>query len=202
MGQQAVAVSQQDWMEERAALEVLADIRLPGQAVITNQTSAVLWPYMSDDALDYNYKTSNMGGAVSFALGVALAQPERKVLVVSGEGALLMNLGCLVTVTASGASNLTVLVLDNRMYEGTGRQQTPSALADTDFAGFARAAGFANVTSHHQLDEWQRTGRQKLAAKGPNFICLQVTPCEQKPAVRKSRPLPERTLLFSQALRS
>ena len=203
MGQQAVAVSQQDWMEERAALEVLADIRLPGQAVITQQISSVIWPHYSNTELDFNYQTSTMGGAVPLGLGVALAQPQREFLIITGEGAMLMHLGAMVSVAASGASNVTLLVIDNRMYEGTGGQQTPSALADVDFAGMAQSAGFASVASHWDLDEWKRLGPQELTAPGPRFICLQVQPCESKPPTPEAitgRALSDRALDFSKAL--
>ena len=104
------------------ALQVLAEARLPGQVVITNQGSAREWPKLVPDPLDFHFLPSAMGAAIPFGLGIALAQPEREILVVSGDGSLLMNLGCLVTATGSGARNLTVVVLDNGCYAVTGIQ--------------------------------------------------------------------------------
>src|SRR3954469_590197 len=78
-----------------AALQVLIDLRRDDQVVVTNQASARIWPKLSQRALDLHYNPSTMGGAIPLALGLAIAQPDRQVLVVSGDGALLMNLGSL-----------------------------------------------------------------------------------------------------------
>jgi thiamine pyrophosphate-dependent acetolactate synthase large subunit-like protein len=133
-----------------------------------------LWPDFSDHPLDFNYNPSTMGGAIPLALGLALAQPQRDVICLSGEGALLMSLGSLVTVVDSGATNLTVVVLDNAMYEVTGGQKTPASRTATDFAGLARAAGFRTVASFAPLADWQAKAAQLLASDGPRFFCLRV----------------------------
>jgi len=78
---------------------------------------------------------------VPLGLGLALAQPERAVLVISGDGALSMNLGCLVTLIDSGAANLSIVLLDNGVYDVTGGQKTAAAREGVDFAGVARAIG-------------------------------------------------------------
>src|SRR5262245_30394231 len=87
------------------ALQVLIDLRQDDRIVVTNQASARIWPKLSRHRLDFHYNPSTMGGAIPLALGLAMAQPRRQVLVVSGDGALLMNLGSLVTVAASGVTN-------------------------------------------------------------------------------------------------
>src|SRR5205814_3577055 len=114
-------------MEVVPALEVLINLRGPDQIVVTNQASARVWPKLSRHPLDFHYNPSTMGGAIPLALGLAMAQPRRHVLVVSGDGALLMNLGSLMTVAGSGVTNLTVVVLENELYEVTGGQKTPAA---------------------------------------------------------------------------
>src|SRR4029077_9665760 len=82
---------------------------------------------------------ASMGQAPALALGLALARPELGVVVVCGDGHLLMNLGCLVTL-ASYAADVFLVVIDNGVYEVTGGQAVPGA-GRTDFAGLARAAG-------------------------------------------------------------
>src|SRR5687768_1444877 len=95
------------------ALLALMEARLPDQLVVTNQASARVWPQLSQHPLDLHYNPSTMGGAIPLALGLSLAQPQREVLVVSGDGSRLMSLGALVTVVGSGAKNFTVILLDN-----------------------------------------------------------------------------------------
>src|SRR4029453_17123935 len=119
------------------ALQVLIDFRSRDQIVVTNQASARVLPKLTPHPLDLHYNPSTMGGAIPLALGLALAQPRRHVLVVSGDGALLMSLGALVTVVGAGAANLTIVVLDNGLYEVTGGQKTPAAGTSLDLAALA-----------------------------------------------------------------
>src|SRR2546421_140381 len=95
-----------------AALEVVLRLRI-NQIVVTTMGTAREWPRLSNHPLDFHYIPSGMGQAPSIGLGLALAQPEREVIVFTGDGSLLMNLGCLVTLAASGAQNITLIVLDN-----------------------------------------------------------------------------------------
>jgi thiamine pyrophosphate-dependent acetolactate synthase large subunit-like protein len=183
-----------------AALQVLIDLRRSDQIVVTNQASARIWPKLDRQALDLHYNPSTMGGAIPLGLGLAMAQPQRQVLVVSGDGALLMSLGSLVTVVDSGVTNLTVVVLENRLYEVTGGQQIPGAMAAVDFAAMARAAGFPTAESFQHFPEWQRRARQTLTAEGPRFISLAVdrTPSDY---LKFSTPsLAEQLETFQQAL--
>ncbi len=157
-----------------AALRVLVGLRQPNQVVVTSMGAAREWTRLSRHPLDFHYVPSTMGGAVPFALGVALAQPQRHVLVCSGDGSLLMNLGCLVTVVASGAGNLTIVLLDNGAYEVTGGQKTAAACAGVDYAAMARAAGFRCVAQLRSLRECRRRARRVLELVGPRFVWLQT----------------------------
>jgi thiamine pyrophosphate-dependent acetolactate synthase large subunit-like protein len=159
-----------------AGLQVLVDSRQDDQIVITNQGSARIWPKLSQHPLDFHYNPSTMGGAIPLALGLALGQPQRHVLVVSGDGALLMNLGALITVVGTGVTNLTIIVLDNGIYEVTGGQKTPAAGTPVDFPSFARAAGFPTALQFSDLSEWQTRAAGSLSLKGPRFIGLKVRP--------------------------
>jgi sulfopyruvate decarboxylase subunit beta len=158
------------------ALQVLAEARGDRQLVISNQMSARLWPLYSQHPLDFNYLSSTMGGAVPLGLGLALARPDLEVVVLSGDGSLLMNLGCLVSVTASGARNLTVILLDNGLYEVTGGQRTPGRLASVDFGQLARAAGFPFVREFDELDRWRAEASLCWDSEGPRLFSLQVHP--------------------------
>jgi thiamine pyrophosphate-dependent acetolactate synthase large subunit-like protein len=161
------------------ALQVLIDLRKDDQIVVTSMGTAREWPRKCQHALDLHYVPSTMSGAVPLGLGLALAQPAREVLVCSGDGSLLMSLGCLVTVIASGVTNLTIVLFDNGVYEITGGQKTAAAGHNTNFAGFAQAAGFPNVSHFWGLRDWRDRAPQVLTSYGPRFIWLQTEPeCE------------------------
>jgi thiamine pyrophosphate-dependent acetolactate synthase large subunit-like protein len=90
------------------------------------------------------YLWGAMGGAAAMGLGLALAQPRRPVLVLTGDGEMLMGLGALVTLAAQAPANLSVVVLNNRRYGETGMQESHTALR-ADLAALARGAGFAEA---------------------------------------------------------
>lgn len=156
------------------ALRVLAAARGPEDIVVTNQGSARVWPQISQHPFDFAYNPSTMGGAVPFGLGLALAQPRRRVIVVTGDGALLMSLGSLVSVAGAEAANLTVVVLDNGLYEVTGGQETPGPAAGVEFGPLALACGFRSSAYRSDLGDWTRDAAGLLAAEGPRMIHLVV----------------------------
>src|SRR5438045_4346290 len=106
-------------MTLREALEVLAAHR-GDRVVITTMASVGVWPQLSDTPRDFAYLPSSMGQAVPLGLGLglalALARPGLGVVVVSGDGGLLMNLGCLVTLAQHDVP-VTVVLIDNGLYE-------------------------------------------------------------------------------------
>src|SRR5436305_11997523 len=107
-------------MTQREALEVVVPLR-GERIVITTMSSAGIWPRLSDAPLDFAYIPSAMGHAPGLGLGLALAQPNRGVIVVNGDGCTLMNLGSLVTL-ANQPAPVYLLILDNGIYEVTGGQ--------------------------------------------------------------------------------
>src|ERR1700729_137268 len=88
------------------------------------------------------YMLGSMGLAFPIALGVALAQPDRRVFALEGDGSLLMQLGCLSTIATLKPKNLSMIVMDNGVYQITGAQPTPAAAA-TDLIAIAAACGLA-----------------------------------------------------------
>jgi len=119
------------------------------------------------------YMYGSMGLACPIALGVALAQPARRVVALEGDGSLLMQLGVLATIGMLKPRNLTVVVMDNGMYQITGAQPTASSYA-ADFVAIARGAGIAQ--SDWALDEASFEGlvERALATDGPSFIAARI----------------------------
>ena len=116
-----------------------------------------------------------MGKAASLGLGLALAQPDKKVFVLDGDGSLLMNLGALVTMANKAPTNLLHFLFNNRVYAVTGGQPIPGA-EQTDWDGMARAAGYASIFSFDNLEDLTTGMDEVLAAQGPVFVHLQVEP--------------------------
>jgi len=175
-------------MSHRQALEILAGQRR-AQVVITTHGSVDLWLSLSDTPLDFAYVPTSMGQAPALGLGLALARPQRGVIVVTGEGSLLMNLGCLVTLASQPASLVLVLV-DNGVYEVTGGQAVPGT-GRTDFAGLARAAGMTRLYTCQSADEWRQVAAEALAGPGPVFIWLKVAARPGQCAPTAMRPMAE-----------
>jgi thiamine pyrophosphate-dependent acetolactate synthase large subunit-like protein len=172
-------------------IDVLVELRGGEQLVVTCMGSSREWPRRCDHPLDLHHVPSAMGGTVPLALGLAMAQPQREVLVLTGDGSLLMNLGTLVTTVASGARNLTIVVFDNGVYEITGGQRTAGHTAEVDFAGVARSVGFPNVSHFFELRDWRERAAEVLAARGPRFVWLEVEPERENFLIKLPRPMIE-----------
>ena len=182
------------------ALRVVANLCCDDQIVVTNQGSARIWPKLRRRSLDFHYNPSTMSGAIPLALGLALAQPRREVLAVSGDGSLLMSLGSLVPIVGSGATNLTIVLLDNGLYEVTGGQETPAARSAVDYAGLARAAGFRSTAEFRDLADWQTQAANFLALPGPRFVRLAVSAAPHEYLTSSTPPLAEQLAGLQQAL--
>jgi thiamine pyrophosphate-dependent acetolactate synthase large subunit-like protein len=125
------------------------------------------------------YMLGSMGLAIPIALGVALAQPRRHVLALEGDGSLLMQLGCLTTVAALAPANLTIVIMDNGLYQITGGQATPAA-GTADYVALARAAGIAKCAWAADEEDFESLIDVALAAGGPTFIAARI---DDKPGV-------------------
>jgi thiamine pyrophosphate-dependent acetolactate synthase large subunit-like protein len=157
-------------MTHREALEVLAGVR-GDRVVIATMGSNAIWPGLSDTPLDFAFIPSSMGQAPALGLGLTLAT-GRRVVVLSGDGSLLMNLGCLVTL-ANTPADVFLILIDNGLYEVTGGQPVAGA-GRTDFAGLARAAGIRRVYTFADAASWRSGAAETLGGKGPVFVGLQV----------------------------
>ena len=98
------------------------------------------------------YLWGAMGGAAMVGLGLALAQPARRVLVLTGDGEMLMGMGALATIAAAGAANLSIAVLDNARYGQTGSPRSHTGLT-TDLAAVAAACGWSTTATVRDMDE-------------------------------------------------
>jgi thiamine pyrophosphate-dependent acetolactate synthase large subunit-like protein len=186
-------------MPAKEALAAVHGARAAGDVVVTTMTPARDWMTMPQHPLDLVLVPSAMGHATSIGLGLALAQPERRVIVCNGDGSMLMNLGSLVSITAARATNMVVLVFDNGVYEVTGAQPIPSP-GVIDFISIARGSGFASVFEHSNLDAWRADVEQILTAPGPTLALLHVDAVVGIPGPRSPGPAAERARRFSEAL--
>lgn len=125
------------------------------------------------------YMLGSMGLAFPIALGVALAQPKRRVFGLEGDGSLLMQLGTLSTIATLAPKNLTMVVMDNGIYQITGAQPTPAA-ATADLVAIAQASGLANSTWAADEEDFERLIDQSLAADGPMLIGVRI---DDKPGI-------------------
>ncbi len=119
------------------------------------------------------YMLGSMGLAAPIALGVALAQPTRRVVALEGDGSVLMNLGCLATIATVAPRNLTVILWDNRLYQITGRQRSATA-AGTDLVAVARGAGTARSAWATDEAAFAELVARALREDGPALIAAHV----------------------------
>jgi sulfopyruvate decarboxylase subunit beta len=184
-------------MTLRQALEILA-VHRGQRIVVAAMSSAAVWPGLSDTGLDFVYVPSAMGQGPSLGLGLALAQPERGVIVLNGDGCTLMNLGCLVTL-AQHPANVYLLIVDNGLYEVTGGQPTPGS-GRTDFAALARAAGIGRVFAFDNSDAWRAGAAEALTGPGPVVVWLKVEGRLGQPSPKAPRPMAEQIARLRHAL--
>ena len=116
-----------------------------------------------------------MGKASSVGLGVSLARPDKKVIVIDGDGSLIMNLGTLVTIADQAPKNLYHVVLDNGVYAITGGQPVPNA-DGFSFAGLAAAAGYAAAFEFDDLEEFTTRVDDVMSTPGPVMVSLKTEP--------------------------
>ncbi len=137
------------------------------------------WMALNPRPLNY-VAVGAMGQASSHGLGLALANPQRRVFVFDGDGSLLMNLGSLVTIAGAGVNNLYHFLFANRVYEVNGDHPLPGA--DTvDFEGLARAAGYSGSRSFNDLGDFRDDLGDLLDLSGPQMAVMEIVPGQPYP---------------------
>lgn len=129
------------------------------------------------------YMLGSMGLAFPIALGVALAQPDRRVFALEGDGSLLMQLGALSTIAMLKPKNLIMIVMDNGIYQITGAQPTPAASV-ADLVAIATGSGLANSAWAADEEDFERLVDEAMSASEPSLIAVRI---DDKPGVGTTR---------------
>ncbi|MBR0824049.1 hypothetical protein JQ596_00780 [Bradyrhizobium manausense] len=129
------------------------------------------------------YMLGSMGLAFPIALGVALAQPDRRVIALEGDGSLLMQLGALSTIASLKPKNLTMIVFDNGIYQITGSQPTPAASV-ADIVAISVGSGLTNSVWAADEEDFERLVDESLGASEPTLIALRI---DDQPGVGTTR---------------
>ena len=169
----------------------LIDSKRDGSVIVptmnANNVGFGLPTVTTDEKLDMPVSGA-MGKASSIGLGLALAQPNRKIFVLDGDGSLLMNLGTLVTLSNKAPRNMYHFLFDNGVYAVTGGQPVPGA-GVSEWPDMARAAGYASVFSFEDLEEFTTGIDEVLGSEGPVFVHLRIAPeIENTPVAFRQRP--------------
>ncbi len=162
---------QKSTLDRRVAIKALLADR--GDALVVTGLGSSSYDVGAVDHPHNFYLWGGMGGAAMMGVGLALAQPKRRVLVITGDGEMLMGMGSLATIGAEKIRNLSIIVIDNELYSETGMQPTHTARG-VDLAGVAKATGFtstATVTTLPALKTWIP---KVYDTPGPLFLDIKV----------------------------
>ncbi len=159
-----------------------------GDAIVIPGRSGRHWVNISDKPnRDLPLGDPAMGGHASFAMGLAMAMPEEKVVLFDAEGALLMNMGILATIAGKKPKNFYHILLDNECYATTGGQPVPNA-EEINYAGVAKEAGYAATYQFDDLEEFTTNVEQIMNETGPVFVAIKVVPLvENEPIGMRQR---------------
>lgn len=170
-------------LTQQQFLEPLAK-RRTDQIVVSTMSLVRAWGRLSKHELDLAFADSAMGHAQSLALGIALAQPQRRVLCLNGDGSMLMSLGSLVTIAQCRARNLVVFVAQNNTYEVTGNQNIPGAGA-VNWYEVALGCGFPHAFNFVEPDAYKAQLDRVLHLQGPVLVAVQLEPGAEPPPNRR-----------------
>lgn len=165
-------------MKRDECFKALARCRT-NEIVVAVFKAAQEWIHISPSELNYTF-VGAMGQGSSHALGLALGRPDRKVIVLDGDGSLLMNLGSLVTIGQAAPKNLIHCVCENGTYETVGDLAIPGA-GRISFTGLARAAGYPKTYEFETLQDWERNVMGVISEDGPVLVDLKIEPGEEYP---------------------
>ena len=185
-------------MQRDRCLRILAR-HIPDEIVVAVYSSAVDWLTIRPHALNY-FHVGAMGLASSHALGLALGCPKRKIVILDGDGSLLMNLGSLVTMANVAPANVYHFLCENGTYEANGAHPIPGQ-GRVSFAGVARAAGYPVVHEFSDLAQFDHDVQGILARQGPVFVNLKVVPGERRPFDHEALYAPAKREAFRTAIK-
>ena len=149
--------------------------RYRGDAIVIPGRGGRHWIELSDTALDIPLGDPAMGGHSGFGLGLALARPDKRMILFDSEGDILMSMGQLATIAEQAPANFYHFILDNEVYATTGGQPVPNA-KNVDYATIARGAGYPRAFNFSELDAFSAELPGILQAPGPVFVALKVFP--------------------------
>ncbi len=166
-------------------LQLIADQRTD-EIVVTTMGSSVPWGKISAHPLDFASVGSAMGHAADFALGIALARPDKRVVVINGDGSMLMCLGTLATITAldTPPANYLLFVCDNASYEVTGNQPVPAGNTRFSWTTLAKGAGFEKVYEFDNAEKLASELPSVWHEAGPVFVNLKIAQAHEPPPDR------------------
>jgi len=141
----------------------------PDALVVTGLGSAAYDVFAAGDRDANYYLWGAMGGAAALGLGLALAQPDKSVIVITGDGEQMMGIGSLATIGAKQPKNLSIVVLDNGHFGETGMQRSHSSLG-TDLVAVAKGFGIGNATATTNLEDADTIAQQIRSRGGVAFI--------------------------------
>jgi phosphonopyruvate decarboxylase len=171
-------------MKPEDVLQAIAAQR--GEAIVVpTMTTAPAWRTIAPGDLSVTC-VGFMGGASSLGLGLALARPDRRVLVLDGDGSLLMQLGSLATVAGAAPRNLVHFLFKNGVYHTSGAQVIPGGLS-VDFVMMAKGAGYRAAFAIDQIEDLKRRLPAILTAEGPLFVELHTGLAEKTPMTFRER---------------
>lgn len=159
-------------LDRRAVMKTVLD-RRENTLLVTGLGSTTYDAGTADHPNTF-YLWGGMGAAAMTGLGLAIAQPKRRVLVMTGDGEMLMAFGAFATVGAQKPDNLAIAVLNNGHYSETGMQPT-HASRGVDLAAVARACGFADSTTIKTEDDLTAALPQMTGGQGPLFFDIRIT---------------------------
>jgi thiamine pyrophosphate-dependent acetolactate synthase large subunit-like protein len=172
-------------MTKDEVLAPLAALRTT-EVVVTTMGMVRPWAHHSRSELDFASADSAMGHAADLALGIALAQPGRKVVCLNGDGSMLMSLGTLVLAAAEQAANFVLFVVQNDTFEITGNQPV-AGVAELDFALLGRGAGLRQVHAFDDPDAYRLRLPGILTEPGPTLVVVKTEPGREPPLARGPR---------------
>ena len=169
---------------KETCLQLIASQRTD-EVVVTTMGMAVPWAKISTHPLDYASVGSAMGHAADLALGIALAKPDKKVVVLNGDGSMLMCLGTLATITGlrTPPTNYLIFVCDNGTYEVTGNQSIPRSV-DFSWATVVKGVGFQQVYEFDDIEAFETDLSKVWNQTGPTFVNLRIAEAHEPPPDR------------------